>query len=274
MASVSAVSAAVRRLEGKVALITGGASGIAHVVIADIQHHLDLSLSKYLESAFYVHCDVTNGEHVENAVNTTSDVKKKGTKEMKKKAEARKLLFAVTVRTKGGAVTNALMQSRRINGEESHGGYRGIYETLGRATALMEGDLPQRSWMQNLFRRSSKKSLNIQMGSPFHLHMLHIFGRIHIFWTIEPLVTPIFSSFLRDLGCYTRCGGIDEEHCGGAWTIWYSGELRVPLCVSTPLSKKYFNIDEDQIRELYSNLKGHLAPNDVAEAALYLAGDE
>nr|KYP68688.1 Momilactone A synthase [Cajanus cajan] len=48
-----------------------------------------------------------------------------------------------------------------------------------------------------------------------------------------------------------------------------------PYVVATPLTKKYYNIDEDRIGEIYSNLKGvHLVPNDVAEAALYLAGDE
>ncbi|MED6209612.1 hypothetical protein PIB30_056466 [Stylosanthes scabra] len=79
----SLLSAAMRRLEGKVALITGGASGIgevtarlfskngAKVVIADIQDDLGYSVCKELETApSYVHCDVTNEQHVENAVNT------------------------------------------------------------------------------------------------------------------------------------------------------------------------------------------------------------
>ena len=71
------------RLQGKVALITGGASGIgestarlfsrhgAKVVIADIQDNLGLSVCKDLSptSASFVHCDVTNEKEVENAVN-------------------------------------------------------------------------------------------------------------------------------------------------------------------------------------------------------------
>uniref|UniRef100_A0A2P2K5A6 Short chain alcohol dehydrogenase n=2 Tax=Rhizophora mucronata TaxID=61149 RepID=A0A2P2K5A6_RHIMU len=79
----SAVAPTSKRLEGKVALITGGASGIgestvrlfvqhgAKVVIADIQDDLGHSLCKELglgEAVTYVHCDVTNDSDVQNAV--------------------------------------------------------------------------------------------------------------------------------------------------------------------------------------------------------------
>ncbi|CAI9100034.1 OLC1v1036952C1 [Oldenlandia corymbosa var. corymbosa] len=74
---------ASEKLEGKVALITGAASGIgectaklfsnhgAKVVIADIQDNLGHSLSQTLggeNNSTYVHCDVTNEDHVKNAV--------------------------------------------------------------------------------------------------------------------------------------------------------------------------------------------------------------
>jgi NAD(P)-dependent dehydrogenase (short-subunit alcohol dehydrogenase family) len=70
------------RLEGKVVLITGGASGIgehtakvfvhhgAKVVIADIQDELGHSVSEALgpSKSLYVHCDVTDEAQIKNAV--------------------------------------------------------------------------------------------------------------------------------------------------------------------------------------------------------------
>jgi NAD(P)-dependent dehydrogenase (short-subunit alcohol dehydrogenase family) len=72
------------RLEGKVAIITGGASGIgaataklfvengAKVIIADIQDELGQSLCNELatKNILYVHCDVTNESDIKNVVYT------------------------------------------------------------------------------------------------------------------------------------------------------------------------------------------------------------
>lgn len=79
--AVSLLSAAARRLEGKVAVITGGASGIgectarlfakhgAKVIIADVQDDLGHAVSKDMEPfASFVHCNVTNEEDVKDAV--------------------------------------------------------------------------------------------------------------------------------------------------------------------------------------------------------------
>ncbi|KAJ8467306.1 hypothetical protein OPV22_029858 [Ensete ventricosum] len=81
MATCSDLPADAKKLEGKVALITGGASGIgectaklfcrhgAKVVIADIQDELGTAVCSRLgPAASFVHCDVTNEDDVSAAV--------------------------------------------------------------------------------------------------------------------------------------------------------------------------------------------------------------
>ncbi|TYH51214.1 hypothetical protein ES332_D10G257500v1 [Gossypium tomentosum] len=80
---MSSDSSITKRLDGKVAMITGGASGLgectaklfvkngAKVLITDIQDELGRSVCQELgtENISYVHCDVTCESDVENAVN-------------------------------------------------------------------------------------------------------------------------------------------------------------------------------------------------------------
>ncbi|XP_040996219.1 tropinone reductase-like 1 [Juglans microcarpa x Juglans regia] len=83
MNSVSSVPPS-RRLEGRVAIITGGASGIgastvhlfhehgANVVIADVQDNLGQAIAeKFGEKVSYIHCDVSNEDDVCNLIDTT-----------------------------------------------------------------------------------------------------------------------------------------------------------------------------------------------------------
>ncbi|GAB4848633.1 hypothetical protein Ancab_003343 [Ancistrocladus abbreviatus] len=83
-ASTCAAAATGGRLQGKVALITGGASGLgkataqefiqegAHVIIADTDTKLGPQVSKDLGSkAHFINCDVTEEAQVAQAVDTT-----------------------------------------------------------------------------------------------------------------------------------------------------------------------------------------------------------
>nr|QQM18967.1 secoisolariciresinol dehydrogenase 2 [Kadsura heteroclita] len=81
MASSSFLGPIARRLEGKVAIITGGASGIgasaaklfhqhgAKVVITDVQDELGQALCQHLHPDLtYAHCDVSNEDDVSKTI--------------------------------------------------------------------------------------------------------------------------------------------------------------------------------------------------------------
>ncbi|XP_022766071.1 tropinone reductase-like 1 [Durio zibethinus] len=76
-----------KRLEDKVAIVTGGASGIgasavhifhengAKVVIADIQDRLGQAIADKLgENVCFIHCDVSNEDDISNLVDTTVSI--------------------------------------------------------------------------------------------------------------------------------------------------------------------------------------------------------
>ncbi|WVZ04525.1 hypothetical protein V8G54_025331 [Vigna mungo] len=240
MANASVVSAAVKRLDGKVAIITGGASGIgeatarlfskhgAHMVIADIQDDLGLSLCNELESAVYVHCDVTKEEDVEKCVDTA--VSKYGKLDI-------------------------------------------MFNNAG------TGDEFKRSILDNT-KSDFERVISVNLVGPF-------LGTKHAARVMIPAKRGCIINTASVAGCIG--GGATHAYTSSKHglvglmknTAVELGQFGIrvncvsPFAVATPLLKKYFNLDEEGVREAYSNLKGsYLVPNDVAEAALYLAGDE
>ncbi|BAT90367.1 hypothetical protein VIGAN_06159900 [Vigna angularis var. angularis] len=240
MANGSVVSAAVKRLDGKVAIITGGASGIgeatarlfskhgAHVVIADIQDDLGLSLCNELESAIYVHCDVTKEEDVEKCVDRA--VSKYGKLDI-------------------------------------------MFNNAG------TGDEFKRSILDNT-KSDFERVISVNLVGPF-------LGTKHAARVMIPAKRGCIINTASVAGCIG--GGATHAYTSSKHalvgltknTAVELGQFGIrvncvsPFAIVTPLLNKYFNLDEEGVRKTYMNLKGwYPVPNDVAEAVLYLAGDE
>ncbi|KAK7263430.1 hypothetical protein RJT34_31020 [Clitoria ternatea] len=239
MASASLVAAA-RRLEGKVALITGGGSGIgeatarlfskhgAKVVIADIQDHLGHSLCKDLEesSSSYVHCDVTKETDVENAVNTA--VSKYG-----------KLDIMFNNAGIGGANKSNIVENEKSEFEQViNVNLVGVFLGTKHAARVM---IPERR------------------GS--------IINTASVCGSIGGVASHPYTSSKHAVVGLTRNTAVELGALG----------VRVncvsPYMVATPLAKDFFKLSDEGVRGVYFNLKGDLEPNDVAEAALYLGSD-
>ncbi|CAJ1979116.1 unnamed protein product [Sphenostylis stenocarpa] len=241
MGSVSLFSTAVaRRLEGKVALITGGASGIgectarlfakhgAKVVIADIQDELGHSVCKDIDSSFYVHCDVTKEEHVERAVNTT--VSRFG-----------KLDIMHNNAGIIGVWNPSIVQNDKSHFEEVISvNLVGVFLGMKHAARVM---VPSRRG--SIIATASVCGRIGGLGS--HAYTCAKHGVVGLVRNAAVELGP--------LGIRVNCVS--------------------PYAVPTPMSKGFLNTDDEGIAALYSNLKGaSLKPEDVAEAAVYLGSDE
>ncbi|KAK7342036.1 hypothetical protein VNO80_24978 [Phaseolus coccineus] len=241
MGSVSGVSSAVaRRLEGKVALITGGASGIgertarlfakhgAKVVIADIQDELGHSVCKDIDSSFYVHCDVTKEEHVERAVNT---------------AVSRFGKLDIMHNNAGiiGAWNPNIIHNKKSDFEEVIStNLVGVFLGVKHAARVMA---PSRRG--SIIATAS--TCGRMGGMASHAYTCSKHGVVGLVRNAAVELGP--------LGIRVNCVS--------------------PHAVPTPMSKSFLNTDDEGIAALYSNLKGvTLKPQDVAEAVVYLGSDE
>ncbi|KAF7824530.1 secoisolariciresinol dehydrogenase-like [Senna tora] len=237
----------MRRLEDKVALITGGANGIgeftsrffakhgAKVLVADIQDDLGHSLTRDITNspsscASYIHCNVTNEEDVENAVNTA--ISKYGKLD---------IMF-------NNAGITGVNHRKILNFNKSE--FQQVIDTnlvgafLGTKHAA-RAMIPARRG--SIISTASVAGCVAGLGS-------------HAYTASKYALVGLTRNTAVELGGY----GI-RVNCVS------------PYVVATPLAKKFFGFDDEAMRRFYSNanLKGAiLEPQDVAEAALYLASDE
>ncbi|KAK8649393.1 hypothetical protein V6N13_130122 [Hibiscus sabdariffa] len=246
MSSESSTASSQRRLEGKVALITGGAGGIgevtarlfvqhgAKVVMADIQDAHGQAIVQELgeDNISYVHCDVTSDSDVGNAVDLA--VSKYGKLD---------IMFnnAGISSPDLHIVTSNDERFKRVLDINIFGGYLGSKH----AARVM---IP------------AKKGCILFTTSVFSVIAGADAG--HAYVTSKHAVVGLAKNLGVELGQF----GI-RVNCIS------------PHGVATPmLTRPFGNLEKEKVEELIamgSNLKGAvLEAEDVAQAALYLASDE
>ncbi|KAF9591425.1 hypothetical protein IFM89_004123 [Coptis chinensis] len=241
----SIVSISISRLEGKVALITGGASGIgectaklfsqhgAKVVIADIQDDLGHSVCKDIgpASASYVHCDVTDETQVEYAVNKA--VTNYGKLD---------IIFnnaGICDQFKPRIVDNEKTDFERVLSIN----VTGVFLCTKHAARVM---VPARSG--SIISTASVSSVVGAAAS-------------HAYCCSKHAVVGLTKNAALELGQF----GI-RVNCLS------------PYALATPLAKRFMKLDDEGVEavsESFANLKGlALRAEDVAHAALYFGSEE
>ncbi|XP_058003857.1 short chain aldehyde dehydrogenase 1-like [Hevea brasiliensis] len=247
MSSSHSATSTTRRLEGKVALITGGASGIgestarlfvqhgAKVLIADVQDELGHALCQefsYQETFSYVHCDVTNESDVKNAVDTA--VSKYG------KLDIMFNNAGIGGKAESGILTSTNENFKRVFDVNVFGSFLGAKHAARVMIPAKKGCI--------LFTSSGASVCYMDTAS-------------NAYTASKNAVVGLAKNLCVELGQY----GIRVNSIS-------------PFGVATPLFTKSLKLGKKEAEELISstgNLKGVvLEPEDIAEAALYLASDE
>ncbi|KAL9324283.1 hypothetical protein ACSQ67_009140 [Phaseolus vulgaris] len=242
MARIQQLPLLAQRLDGKVALITGGARGIgefmaklfckhgAKVVIADIRDQLGEALQHEIgtECATYVHCDVSKETDVENAVNIT--VSKYG------KLDIMVNNAAISDDAKPNILDNDVSDFERVVRVNLVGPFLGTKH----AARVM---IP------------AKKGSIITLGS-----VSSSVGGVasHAYTSSKHAIVGLAKNTAAELGQFGI--RVNSLSC---------------YCIHNELAKDFFKLDDEGFSNIYSNLKGvTLKEEDVAQAALYLASDE
>ncbi|XP_050243692.1 short chain aldehyde dehydrogenase 1-like [Quercus robur] len=246
MSANSSATPITNRLESKVALITGGASGIgettarlfvrhgAKVLIADVQDELGHSVCKDIssESISYIHCDVTNESDVEKAVEMA--ISKYG-----------KLDIMFNNAGISGNIESGILESenenfKRVLDVNVFGAFLGAKHAARVMIPAKKGSI--------LFTSSIASVMADDVP--------------HSYMASKHAVVGMAKNLSVELGQY----GI-RVNCVS------------PFATATPMLRKVMGMmEKKKVEDVVSscaNLKGAvLEPEDIAEAALYLGSDE
>ncbi|GAB4837690.1 hypothetical protein Ancab_002542 [Ancistrocladus abbreviatus] len=242
MANTSTHAITSRRLEGKVALITGGARGIgehtarffakhgAKVVVVDILDELGQSVCSDIgpNMALYIHCDVTKESDVENAVNMA--VAKFG------KLDVMINNAVVIDEAKQSILENDVAEFERVIRVDLIGVFLGTKHAARVMIPARQGNI-------------------ISVGS-----VSSCLGGIatHAYTCSKHGIIGLARNAAVELGRY----GI-RVNCVSTYFI------------QTQAGRDFFKMEDEEANSIYSNLKDRrLQLQDVAEALVYLASDE
>ncbi|KAG9447367.1 hypothetical protein H6P81_013495 [Aristolochia fimbriata] len=238
------ISGLVRRLEGKVALVTGGASGIgectarllhrhgAKVIIADVQDRLGSTICHDLGPSgdcTFVHCDVTNEDHVRHAVDAA--VSRFGRLD---------IMFnnaGVSDPKRPSFAENEKSDFERVMGVNATGVFLGI-------------------------KHAARVMVPARRGS--------IVNTASVCGVLGGVATHAYTCSKHAVVGLTKSAAVELGTAG----------VRVncvsPYLIETPLTKEFFRLgDGGGADNIYSNLKGmQIRAEDIAEAVVYLGSDE
>ncbi|XLS61911.1 hypothetical protein HN51_016139, partial [Arachis hypogaea] len=238
-------SAINRRLEGKVALITGGASGIgkrtaeifaehgAKVVIADVQDELGHAVVQSIgpSTCTFVHCDVTDEDQIKRAVNTAVEAYGK-----------LDIMFnnaGIADPNKARIIDNHKADFERVLSVNVTGVFLGIKHASQPMIKAGGGSI------------ISMASVSSYVGG----------AASHAYCCAKHAVVGLTKNAAVELGQF----GI-RVNCLS------------PYALATPLATKFVGVNDEELENVMNslaNLKGvTLKTDDVANAALYFASDD
>ncbi|RZC78329.1 hypothetical protein C5167_002585 [Papaver somniferum] len=245
--SSSVVSAITKRLEGKVAIVTGGASGIgectaklfarygAKVVIADVQDDLGKSVCKDVTDSTgavsYVHCDVSKEQDVKNLIDGTME--KYG-----------KLDIMFNNAGMAGDMDQSILDGKYEN-------YRRVYDVNAIGSVLGA-------------KHAARVMIPAKKGS-----ILFTSSAASVVAGLTPTAYAMSKHAIV---------GLTKNLCVELGQYGIRVNCISPHTIVTPMLTSGFNLEASKAHDIINKSailkEGVLMPEDIAEAAVYLGSDE